>query len=76
MPLGDRACGALLRRAGKPALVLQASNGSGKPSLTEVPAGLRAGAIYRCKQHVLVVGARRRGGVDRASVAVTSIARR
>ncbi len=76
VPLGDRACGALLRRPGKPALVLQASNGSGKPSLTEVPAGLRAGAIYRCKQHVLVVGTRRRGGVDRASVAVTSIARR
>ena len=76
VPLGDRACGALLRRAGKPALILQASNGSGKPSLTEVPAGLRAGAIYRCKQHVLVVGTRRRGGVDRASVAVTSITRR
>ena len=76
VPLGDRACGALLRRAGKPAFVLQASNGSGKPSVTEAPAGLRAGAIYRCKQHVLVVGTRRRGGVDRASVAVTSIARR
>ena len=40
------------------------------------PGGLRAGAIYRCKRHVLVVGTRRRGGVDRASVAVTSIVRR
>jgi hypothetical protein len=76
VPLGDHACGALLRRAGKPARVLQASNADAKPSVTEVPAGLRAGAIYRCKQHVLVVGTRHVGGADRASVAVTAITRR
>jgi hypothetical protein len=76
VPLGDRACGALLRRAGKPALVVQAANGDDKPSVVEAPADLRAGAIYRCKRHVLVVGTRRRGGVARASVAVTAIARR
>ena len=76
VPLGDRACGALLRRTGKPALVLQAANGDTRPAVAEVPAGLRAGAIYRCKRHVLVVGTRRRGGVDHASVAVTPIVRR
>ena len=47
----------------------------GRPS-PRCPAALRAGAIYRCKRHVLVVGTRRRGGVDRASVAVTPIVRR
>jgi hypothetical protein len=76
VPLGDRACGALLRRAGTSAWVLQASNGDAKPSVIEVPAALRAGAIYRCKQHVLVVGTRHIGGIDRAGVAVTSITRR
>ncbi len=76
VPLGDRACGALLRRTDKPALVVQAANGNERPAVAEVPAGLRAGAIYRCKRHVLTVGTRRRGGVDRASVAVTSIVRR
>jgi hypothetical protein len=76
VPLGDHACGALLRSAGKPARVVQAANDDAKPAVTEVPAGLRAGAIYRCKQHVLVVGTRHIGGGDRASVAVSRITRR
>jgi hypothetical protein len=76
VPLGDHACGALLVRNGKPARVVQASNGSGKPLVEEVPGALRAGTIYRCNRHVLIVGTRRIGGVDRASVAVTMIARR
>jgi len=76
VPLGDRACGALLRRPGKPARVVQASSADDAPAVAETPADLRAGAIYRCKRHVLVVGTRRVGGVDRASVAVTSIVRR
>jgi hypothetical protein len=76
VPLGDHACGALLRRTGKPSLVVQAANGDAKPAVTEVPAGLRAGTIYRCKQHVLVVGTRHIGGGERASVAVSPIARR
>jgi hypothetical protein len=76
VPLGDHACGALLRRPGKPARVLQASNGDSKPAVAEVPAGLRASAIYRCKRHVLVVGTRHVDGADRASVAVASIVRR
>jgi hypothetical protein len=76
IPLGDHACGALLLSAGKPARVVQASNDDAKPAVTEVPAGLRAGAIYRCKQHVLVVGTRHIGGGDRASVAVSPITRR
>jgi hypothetical protein len=75
VPLGDRGCGALLLREGRPARVLQASGGSAA-SVAEVPAGLRAGAIFRCKRHVLVVGTRRRDGVERASVAVTPITRR
>jgi hypothetical protein len=75
VPLGARACGALLLRAGGPARVLQVAIGDAEPSLTDVPAGLRAGAIYRCKRHVLVVGTRRSGGVDRASVAVSAITR-
>jgi hypothetical protein len=76
VPLGDGACGALLLHDGKPASVLQASAGDAHPAITSLPAGLRAGAIYRCNQHVLVVGARRSNGVERASVAVTMITRR
>ena len=71
--LGDRACGALLRGPGRPARVLQASNGDRSPAIAVVPAGLRAGAIYRCRRHLLVVGTRRRGGLRRAAVAVTPI---
>jgi hypothetical protein len=56
--------------------VLQASNGDDKPAVAEVPPGLRAGAISRCKRHVLVVGTRRVGGADRAAVAVTAVVRR
>jgi hypothetical protein len=76
VPLGGRACGALLRRAGQPARVVQASNGDARPAVADVPAGLHAGAIYRCKRHVLIVGTRRAGGADRAAVAVTAIVRR
>jgi hypothetical protein len=70
--LGAGGCGALLLRAGKPARVLQAGTG-GAPSVVELPARLRAGAISRCKRHVLVIGTRRTGGVVRAAVAVTAI---
>ena len=74
--LGDRACGALLLRARATARVLQAADGDDKPSLLELPRGLRAGTIYRCKRHLLVVGTRRADGVQRAAVAVTLINRR
>jgi hypothetical protein len=73
--LGDGACGALLLRPGGPARVLQASNGDAAPAIAVVPAGLRAGAIYHCRRHLLVVGTRRRDGLTRASVAVTAIVR-
>ncbi len=76
VPLGDGACGALLLHEGRAATVLQASGGDAHPATTTLPASLRAGAIYRCKQHVLVVGTRRSHGTERASVAVTTIARR
>jgi hypothetical protein len=76
VPLGDGACGALLLHEGKAATVLQASSGDAHPAITTLPTGLRAGAIYRCNQHVLVVGTRRSNGTERASVAVTMITRR
>ena len=76
VPLGDGACGALLLHEAKAATVLQASSGDAHPAITTLPASLRAGAIYRCNQHVLVVGTRRSHGTDRASVAVTTITRR
>ncbi|HEX4344726.1 MAG TPA: hypothetical protein VHZ31_04115 [Solirubrobacteraceae bacterium] len=76
VPLGDGACGALVLHGGGAAQVLQASDGDARPAVVALPAGLRAGAIYRCERDVLVVGTRRSGGVDRAAVAVTPIARR
>ncbi len=76
VPLGDGACGALLLHAGGPATVLQAAGGEAHPAITTLPANLRAGAIYRCNKHVLVVGTRRSHGVARAAVAVTMITRR
>jgi hypothetical protein len=76
VPLGDGACGALVLHGGKAASVLQASGGDAHPAITTLPASLRAGAIYRCNQHVLVVGTRRSHGTERASVAVTMITRR
>ena len=74
--LGAEGCGALLLRAGRPARVLQAGDAGDAPSVVQLPANLRAGALYRCRRHVLVIGTRRSDGVERASVAVTPIARR
>lgn len=74
--LGGAGCGALLLRAGKAARVLQAGDAGDSPSVVQLPANLRAGVVYRCRRHVMVVGARRSNGLERASVAVVPIARR
>jgi hypothetical protein len=58
VPLGTGGCGALLQRGRNSAEVAQVGNSTAGPAITPVPAGLVPLAMFRCRQHLLVIAAR------------------
>jgi hypothetical protein len=73
-PLGGASCAALIERPGRRgAFVLQASPGQVRASSDAVPAGVAPLGMFRCHQHLLVIGDRRRGRQRAAVVAVVPV---
>jgi hypothetical protein len=69
VPLGSGACGALLSRGRlRPAEVMQTSSADPAPAITQLPAGVTPLAMFRCHQHLLVIGASASGATEAAVI--------
>lgn len=56
VPLSGSACGALIDLGEQGAFVVQATAGFAAPSITALPAGFVAQAMFRCVHHLLAIG--------------------
>jgi hypothetical protein len=75
VPLGSGSCAALIRTSGGRASVAQMSSGDRRAVIDRLPAAIAPLAMFRCHQHLLVIGATRRGREQAALVAPIPIRR-
>jgi hypothetical protein len=73
--LGPGACGALIKAAGAPARVAQMSTGDRRAVVDRLPDAIAPLAMFRCHQHLLVIGSTPSAGWRAAVIAPVPVRR-